>query len=85
MKALIARSYGPVEDLALTDIPKGITLNVGLISGGQTVNTVAPSAECQIDLRYVAPPDRAMAIEKIERIVATSNVPPGLMRATMRM
>src|ERR1700719_2889813 len=60
---------------ALTDIPKGITLNVGLVSGGQTVNTVAPSAECQIDLRYVAPPDRAAAIEKIERIVATSNVP----------
>src|SRR5262249_4138144 len=60
---------------ALTDIPKGITVNVGLISGGQTVNTVAPSAECQIDLRYIAPSDRAVALEKIERIVATSNVP----------
>jgi glutamate carboxypeptidase len=60
---------------ALTDIPKGITLNVGLISGGQTVNTVAPSAECQIDLRYIAPADRAMAMEKIERIVTTSHVP----------
>jgi glutamate carboxypeptidase len=60
---------------ALTDIPKGITVNVGLISGGQTVNTVAPRAECQIDLRYVTPADRANALEKIERIVATSNVP----------
>jgi glutamate carboxypeptidase len=60
---------------ALTDIPKGITVNVGLISGGQTVNTVAPTAECQIDLRYIAPSDRASAMEKIERIVATSNVP----------
>jgi len=60
---------------ALTDIPNGITLNVGLISGGQTVNTVAPSAECQIDLRYVAPADRAAAMEKIDRIVATSHVP----------
>jgi glutamate carboxypeptidase len=60
---------------ALTDIPKGITVNVGLISGGQTVNTVAPSAECQIDLRYVTPSDRANAMEKIERIVANSNVP----------
>src|SRR5262245_27604682 len=27
---------------ALTDEPKGITLNVGVVSGGQTVNTVAP-------------------------------------------
>src|SRR5215468_7596502 len=52
---------------ALTDIPKGITVNVGLISGGQTVNTVAPSAECQIDLRYIAASDRAIALEKIER------------------
>ena len=60
---------------ALTDIPKGITVYVGLISGGQTVNTVAPSAECQIDLRYVTPPDRAAMLEKIERIVATSHVP----------
>jgi glutamate carboxypeptidase len=60
---------------ALTDIPNGTTLNVGLISGGQTVNTVAPSAECQIDLRYLAPPDRAAAMEKIERIVTSSHVP----------
>ena len=78
-----AQGISAIEELArkiialhaLTDIPKGITLNVGLISGGQTVNTVAPRAECQIDLRYIAPPDRAAAIEKIERIVATSNVP----------
>jgi glutamate carboxypeptidase len=60
---------------ALTDIPKGITVNVGLVSGGQTVNTVAPSAECQIDLRYITSADRAMMLEKIERIVTTSHVP----------
>jgi glutamate carboxypeptidase len=60
---------------ALTDMPKGITLNVGLISGGQTVNTVAPNAACQIDLRYIAPADRATTMEKIERIVTTSHVP----------
>ena len=40
---------------ALTDLDRGITLNVGLISGGQSVNTVAPWAEGQIDLRYVGP------------------------------
>jgi len=60
---------------ALTDIPRGITLNVGLVSGGQTVNTVAPSATCEIDLRYITPPDRAAAMDKIEKIVATANVP----------
>ena len=30
---------------ALTDLDRGITLNVGLVSGGQSVNTVAPWAE----------------------------------------
>ncbi|MEI6162279.1 MAG: M20/M25/M40 family metallo-hydrolase, partial [Roseococcus sp.] len=43
---------------ALTDLERGITLNVGLVSGGQSVNTVAPSAVGQIDLRYVNPADR---------------------------
>ena len=40
---------------ALTDLERGITLNVGLVSGGQSVNTVAPWSEGQIDLRYVEP------------------------------
>jgi len=60
---------------AITDLTKGTTVNVGLVSGGQTVNTVAPWAKCEIDLRYVTPPDREAAMAKIERIVAASNVP----------
>src|SRR5881227_2570459 len=42
---------------AITDLTRGTTVNVGLISGGQTVNTVAPWAKCEIDLRYVTPAD----------------------------
>jgi glutamate carboxypeptidase len=60
---------------AITDLTKGTTVNVGLISGGQTVNTVAPWAKCEIDLRYVNPPDREDAMAKIARIVETANVP----------
>jgi len=60
---------------AITDLTKGTTVNVGLISGGQTVNTVAPWAKCEIDLRYVAPADREAAMAKIERIIDTANVP----------
>ena len=60
---------------ALTDIPRGITLNVGLISGGQSVNTVAPSADAQIDLRYVEPSDRDDIMAAIGAIVAQSAVP----------
>ena len=59
----------------ITDIEHGITLNVGLVSGGQSVNTVAPYAKLGIDLRYVEPPQRAAALVRIEEIVATATVP----------
>ena len=60
---------------ALTDLDKGITLNVGLVSGGQSVNTTAPHAEGQIDLRYVDPADRQRTLEAIEKIMASATVP----------
>jgi glutamate carboxypeptidase len=60
---------------ALTDLERGITLNVGLVSGGQSVNTVAPWAEGQIDLRYIHPEDRDEIMAKIEAIIVRSFVP----------
>ena len=60
---------------ALTDLERGITLNVGLISGGQSVNTVAPWAEGQIDLRYVAPDDKDELLARIGAILERSFVP----------
>ncbi len=59
----------------LTDLKRGITVNVGLVSGGQSVNTTAPHAEGRIDLRYVAPADRAYALDAIQRIIDTPTVP----------
>ncbi len=69
---------------ALTDIPRGITLNVGLVSGGQSVNTVAPWAQGQIDLRYIDPADRDEIVGKIEAIVARSFVPGTRATLTIR-
>ncbi|WP_367617323.1 M20 family metallopeptidase [Plastoroseomonas hellenica] len=60
---------------ALTDLKRGITLNVGLVSGGQSVNTVAPSAQFQIDLRYVDPTDRDEIMGRIHDIVGRAHVP----------
>jgi glutamate carboxypeptidase len=60
---------------ALTDLERGITLNVGLISGGQSVNTVAPWAEGQIDLRYADPDDKDDIMARIAAIVGRSFVP----------
>jgi glutamate carboxypeptidase len=60
---------------ALTDLPRGITLNVGLVSGGQSVNTVAPWAEGQIDLRYIHPADRDDILARIGALMAHTDLP----------
>lgn len=60
---------------ALTDLKRGITVNVGLVSGGQSVNTTAPQAEGRIDLRYVHPNDREYALDAIQRIIDAPTVP----------
>lgn len=60
---------------ALTDLSRGITLNVGLIQGGQSVNTTAPNCQFQIDLRYVEPAQREEIMGRIHDIVAKSYVP----------
>lgn len=69
---------------ALTDLERGITLNVGLISGGQSVNTVAPWAEGQIDLRYANPPDKDDVMARIGGIIERSFVPGTKAELTVR-
>ena len=59
----------------LSDPKNGITLNVGVISGGQTVNTVAPWAKGEVDLRFITPQQRHATFAKIEAIMAKSFVP----------
>ena len=60
---------------ALVDVSKGITLNVGVVAGGEVVNMVAPSARGEVDLRFITPADRAAAMVKVEAIMAKSYVP----------
>jgi glutamate carboxypeptidase len=60
---------------AITDLARGTTVNVGLVSGGQSVNTVAPWAEAQLDLRYVEPADRDEAMGRIRAVVERAYVP----------
>jgi glutamate carboxypeptidase len=77
-----AQGISAIEELArkiqaihaLTDLDRGITLNVGLVSGGQSVNTVAPWAEGQIDLRYVDPGDKDDIMARISAIIERSFV-----------
>jgi len=55
---------------ALTDLPNGISCNVGTIAGGQTVNTVAPHATAELDLRFIHPEEGERTFAAIEAIVA---------------
>jgi glutamate carboxypeptidase len=79
----IADGISAIEELArkivklhaLTDLPNGISCNVGTIGGGQSVNTVAPSATAEVDLRFIHPEEGARAFAAIEAIVAEENVP----------
>ncbi|MDS9472437.1 M20 family metallopeptidase [Sporosarcina pasteurii] len=58
----------------LTNHDEGITVNVGVIEGGTTVNTVAPSAVARVDVR-IDKIEQADWIERqIESICATPDV-----------
>ena len=59
---------------ALTDFDRGITINVGLIAGGHSDNTVAAEASCGIDIRYRDSADRAKIFEKVRKICTTTSV-----------
>jgi len=59
-------------------------VNVGLIGGGQSVNTVAPWAEGQIDLRYVQPDDKDDVMARIGAIIGRSFVPGTKAELTVR-
>lgn len=60
---------------ALTNLAKGITVNVGVAAGGTTVNTVAASASGEMDLRYIDPSDRDATLSSVAAIMAQSAIP----------
>ena len=58
---------------AMTDYARGITTNVGLISGGTGVNVVPQYATAEIDLRV---PDAATGEEMVARMLALTTDEP---------
>jgi glutamate carboxypeptidase len=68
----------------LTDLSRGVTLNVGTVKGGQSVNTTAPSAEGQIDMRYIDPKDRAATLAALQKIIDHSTVPGATAKLEVR-
>ena len=59
---------------ALTDLDRGTTVNVGLVEGGQSVNTVAPLASAGVDLRFIAPEHRDRLLADVEAVAASRTV-----------
>ncbi|MGE5184437.1 MAG: M20/M25/M40 family metallo-hydrolase [Acidobacteriota bacterium] len=61
----------------LTDYARGVTVNVGLASGGTSKNTVPERAECAIDLRYetVADAEALVAALRAAAAAAAAAVP----------
>jgi glutamate carboxypeptidase len=59
---------------ALTDYATGITANVGLISGGISTNTVAPSAQAKLDLRFCSLAQREALFASVQAVVDAPGV-----------
>jgi glutamate carboxypeptidase len=59
----------------LTDYERGITCNVGVVSGGTRANVVPETAHAEIDLRVPSP---AIAEEVVARILALQPHEPGI-------
>ena len=61
-------AYKIVEIENMTDYETGVTVNVGVVSGGEARNTIAPCAEAFVDLRYPTPEQGEQARQQFEDI-----------------
>ena len=64
-------AYKIVEIEKMTDYESGVTVNVGVVSGGEARNTIAPCAEALVDLRYPEPQQGLDAAAQFDDIFAT--------------
>src|SRR5205085_8263678 len=59
----------------LTDYARGVTVNVGTITGGTTKNTVPETATCAVDLRYETVADAEALVAALRAAAAAIDVP----------
>jgi glutamate carboxypeptidase len=60
--------------VALTDLDRGTTVNVGKIEGGIGANTVSPKAKLTFEVRYENSKERDRVLEEVVKIVDSSFV-----------
>ncbi len=59
---------------ALTDYERGVTVNVGIVRGGQAKNTVPDHAECELDFRFQTIADADATFDAMKRIAAEAAI-----------
>ena len=72
--ANLEAAYKLQKLVALTNIEKGTTLNVGIIEGGIGANTISPHAHLTFELRYTNTQERDRVLKEIDKIVKTNYV-----------
>lgn len=77
ISAIQELSYKIQELHALSRHDEGVSVNVGLITGGTSVNTIAPSASAEIDLR-ISTDVQGIELNKIILDICEKNVVDGI-------
>ncbi len=85
--AILAIAHQIVALQALNGIRPGVTVNVGVLSGGSVPNAVPDTARAEIDARVVRPDDVAVVTAAITEIAERSVVPgvTALLSGSFRM
>jgi glutamate carboxypeptidase len=84
ISAIVELAHKILAMHALTGSEPGVTVNVGLVKGGQSVNTVAPTATGEIDLRYREERQRPGALAALQAIVDSATIPGTTARLELR-
>lgn len=68
LSAIKELAYKIVQIENMTDYESGVTVNVGVVNGGEARNTISPCAEALMDLRYPQPEQGVAAMERWQEI-----------------
>jgi tripeptide aminopeptidase len=74
---VMAKFIADLDAIPLPRMPK-TTLNVGTIEGGVSVNTIAPSVSCLLDLRSTDESSLQRLSERVVRLAAKHSRPDGV-------
>ena len=57
---------------------EGVTLNVGVVSGGETTNQVPDRARCRFNIRTLIPEDEPWCLQQLQQVLITTGKRDGI-------